>query len=265
MSNRTGDSQSSWVASSTILAYDDRIMLHTDRRDNRVRSRRQSRGWTQNELAEAAGLSRTGVSAIEAGRLVPSVAAALGIAQALRCTVEDLFGQKSARGAIDFAWQPAAFPCRYWLAEVGNRTLAFPLENGLRSDLAHDGLARQPNNEVTDTIPEANSTLVLATCDPAAGYLASLYERRGNFRMLVFTRSSAAALALVQQGVAHVAGIHFASTQDKKGNAAELQRRVPECDLSMIHVARWEEGLASQPTAKVRSASSAARSKLRWV
>src|SRR5262245_4026627 len=264
MSNRTGDSQSSWVASSTILAYDDRIMLHTDRLDNRVRSRRQARGWTQGELAEAAGLSRTGVSAIEAGRLVPSVAAALGIAQALRCTVEDLFGPRSEAGAVDFAWLPSAFPCRYWLADVGSRTLAFPLENGLRSDLAHDGVARQPT-EVTETMPEANRTLVVATCDPAAGYLASLYERQGNFRMLVFTRSSAEALVLVQQGIAHVAGVHFAAAGDEQGNAAELLRRAPDCDLSMIHVAQWEEGLASQPTAKVRSASAAVRSKLRWV
>src|SRR5215831_10750561 len=117
-------------------------MLRTERIDNRVRSRRQARGWTQDQLAQAAGLSRTGVSAIEAGRLVPSVSSALGLAQALQCTVEDLFGPKSEAGVIDFAWLPASFPCRYWLADIGGRTLAFPIENGLRSDLGHDGVAR---------------------------------------------------------------------------------------------------------------------------
>src|SRR5262245_61580086 len=124
-----------------MLTYDDMIMSHADRLDNRVRLRRQARGWTQDELAQAAGLSRTGVSAIEAGRMVPSVASAIGLAQALRCTVEDLFGPKSDAGVVDFAWSPATFPCRYWLANVGTRTLAFPLESGLRSDLGHDGVA----------------------------------------------------------------------------------------------------------------------------
>src|SRR5262245_52296989 len=124
-------------------------MSHADRLDNRVRSRRQARGWTQDELAQAAGLSRTGVSAIEAGRMVPSVASALGLAQALKCTVEDLFGPKTNAGVVDFAWLPATFPCRYWLADVGNRTLAFPLENGLRSGLSHDGVATHAN-ELTE-------------------------------------------------------------------------------------------------------------------
>src|SRR5262245_42994268 len=116
-------------------------MSQTTRLDNRVRLRRQARGWTQEQLANSAGVSRTGVGAIEAGRMVPSVAAALGLAQALGCTVEELFGPKSSAGEIDFAWLPLSFPCRYWLAEVGSRTLAYPLENGLRSDLGHDGVA----------------------------------------------------------------------------------------------------------------------------
>jgi len=150
------------------------------------------------------------------------------------------------------------------LAEVGMRTLAFPLENGLRTGLSHDGVAGHAN-ELTEGSAAAKTTLVVATCDPAAGYLASMYERRSGFRMLIFTRTSAEALAMVEKGLAHVAGVHFAAAGDKKGNSAELARRVPGCDMNLIHVARWEEGLASQPTARVRSAAGAARSKLRWV
>ena len=41
------------------------------------------------------------------------------------------------------------------------------------------------------------TTLVLATCDPAAGFLASLYRQRVGFRLLVFTRSSGDALSLL--------------------------------------------------------------------
>ncbi|HWV58612.1 MAG TPA: helix-turn-helix transcriptional regulator, partial [Longimicrobiales bacterium] len=56
--------------------------------ENQVRAARLARGWTQQDLAALAGVSRAAVSAIESGRLVPSTAAALALAQALDCTVE---------------------------------------------------------------------------------------------------------------------------------------------------------------------------------
>src|SRR5262245_43823316 len=151
--------------------------------DNRVKLLRQARGWAQGELAGAAGLSRTGVGAIEAARLVPSVAAALGLARALGCSVEELFGPP-AHGGCEFAWQPAAFPCRYWAAEIAGRTLLFPVESGGQEGLFHDGVAKGPG-DLPAQVEQARTTLVLATCDPAAGLLATLYRREGGFRMLV--------------------------------------------------------------------------------
>src|SRR5947208_2182144 len=125
-----------------IVSYTAIIMPDSDRLDNRVKALRQARGWTQDEMAQAAGLSRTGFSAIEAARLVPSVAAALGLARALDCKVEDLFGPQPAASTVKFAWLPVAFPCRYWLAEVDGRTLLFPIESGPSGALGHDGIAR---------------------------------------------------------------------------------------------------------------------------
>jgi DNA-binding XRE family transcriptional regulator len=49
----------------------------------RVRDRRSLLGLSQATLAAGAGISRTTVTAIEGGRVVPAVAAALGIATAL--------------------------------------------------------------------------------------------------------------------------------------------------------------------------------------
>src|SRR5262245_51582660 len=149
-------------------------MTAQDRLDNRVKSSRQARGWTQDELARAAGLSRTGVGAIEAARLVPSVAAALGIARALGCSVEDLFGPLTKATRARFAWLPAAFPCRYWAAEVAGQHLLFPVENGPRGGLLHDGVA-QHAGDVPARLEVARQTLVVASCDPAAGYLAAMY------------------------------------------------------------------------------------------
>jgi molybdate-binding protein/DNA-binding XRE family transcriptional regulator len=233
--------------------------------DNRVKILRQARGWSQEELARAAGLSRTGVGAIEAQRLVPSVAAALGLARALDCTVEDLFGEPQVRTpGVRFAWQPAAFPCRYWAAEIEGQTLLFPVECGPRGGLVHDGVA-QSAADLPEHVEVARTTLVLASCDPAAGYLAAGYRRQGGFRMLVFTRTSSEALALVEQGLIHVAGVHFAATGERAGNAAAIRARTKLHAWSLLHVAQWEEGIALAPQARLRSAAAAARARLRWV
>jgi len=231
--------------------------------ENRVKLLRQARGWTQGELAAAAGLSRTGVGAIEAARLVPSVAAAIGLARALSCSVEDLFGPR-ARGGCEFAWAPAAFPCRYWAAEIAGRTLLFPVESGPQGGLLHDGVA-QHEADLPAQVEQARTTLVLATCDPAAGLLATLYRREGGLRMLVFTRASREALGLVERGIAHAAGIHLAPASAKRGNAALISAAAGPAGMTLLHVARWEEGLAVQPAARLRSASSAARGNFRWV
>jgi transcriptional regulator with XRE-family HTH domain len=44
---------------------------------NSLRTRRLARGWSQQQLADRAGIARASVSAIEIERLVPSTAAAL--------------------------------------------------------------------------------------------------------------------------------------------------------------------------------------------
>jgi transcriptional regulator with XRE-family HTH domain len=59
--------------------------------ENRLRDRRTRVGWSQEELARRSGLSRAGISAIETDRIIPSAAAALALASALECRVEDLF------------------------------------------------------------------------------------------------------------------------------------------------------------------------------
>src|SRR5438477_12010679 len=90
-------------------------------RGNRVRQLRAARNLSQEELAAIAGVSRTGLSAIEGGRLVPSVAAALALARVLDCDVESLFGEAAQNRQPEWAWNPPAFPARYWEAEVGGR------------------------------------------------------------------------------------------------------------------------------------------------
>jgi transcriptional regulator with XRE-family HTH domain len=62
-----------------------------------LRLRRITLGFTQAQLASAAGVSRQLVVAAEAGVNTPSVDAALRLAQALECSAQELFGPPAVR------------------------------------------------------------------------------------------------------------------------------------------------------------------------
>jgi putative transcriptional regulator len=58
---------------------------------NRVKDLRCDRGWTQQELAEAVGVSRQSINAIERNRYVPSLPLALMFARVFRCSADRIF------------------------------------------------------------------------------------------------------------------------------------------------------------------------------
>lgn len=59
--------------------------------NNRIKVARAGQGMTQQQLAEAAGVSRQTINAIESGKFVPSTVLALKMARIFDCKVEDLF------------------------------------------------------------------------------------------------------------------------------------------------------------------------------
>lgn len=58
---------------------------------NRIRVERAERRMTQQQLAEAVGVSRQTINAIEAGKFVPSAVLALKIARQFEKPVETVF------------------------------------------------------------------------------------------------------------------------------------------------------------------------------
>jgi putative transcriptional regulator len=58
---------------------------------NRVKEYRLERNLTQDELAQAVGVSRQSVNAIERGRYIPSLPLALKFAQLFNCPTDELF------------------------------------------------------------------------------------------------------------------------------------------------------------------------------
>jgi putative transcriptional regulator len=64
---------------------------------NKVKDLRVERGWTQQQLAEAVGVSRQSINSIERNRYVPSLPLALTFARIFRCAVDDIFTLERGR------------------------------------------------------------------------------------------------------------------------------------------------------------------------
>jgi putative transcriptional regulator len=64
---------------------------------NRVREMRLARELTQEQLADAVGVSRQSINSIERGRYVPSLPLALLLARTFRCGVDEIFTLEKKR------------------------------------------------------------------------------------------------------------------------------------------------------------------------
>jgi putative transcriptional regulator len=58
---------------------------------NRVKELRSARGWTQEQLADAVGVSRQSINSIERDRYVPSLQLALTFARVFSCSTDEIF------------------------------------------------------------------------------------------------------------------------------------------------------------------------------
>jgi len=245
----------------------------------RLRFARQARGFSQQQLAGMAGVSRQAVSAVESGQSDPSLRVALALAQALGMTVEELF---EAEGTIPMVsarlvdpglgpgFDPGLDPglSRVTLAPMGDSFVALPLAGATVSRAgflpAGGQLAPgQPRPAGRATAPDAyptarladvrpigppRPTLVVAGCDPALPLLEeplSLLDPPIAFSW--WPCSSREALRLAADGLVHAAGAHL---RDRSGEyntsaAAELLAAGGE----VIGFSAWREGLVLGPAA----------------
>jgi molybdate-binding protein/transcriptional regulator with XRE-family HTH domain len=223
----------------------------------RLAGRRQQRGWSQAALAESSGVSRTEVSAIETGRLVPSVAVAIRLAEALHDTVEALFGSAPVSAPATWAWPQAATDSRCWWGSVDDRLLAFPVEHTAAGSIPHDDV----------TAPQdapADRTLVMAGCDPLAGLVVHALAARHGIRVIPLLRSSSAALDLLRRGLVHVAGLHLTDLSGRSSNHENVKSALGP-GYRLLHQVQWETGIAVVGTRKERTAEALVRGRVRWV
>ena len=252
----------------------------------RVRMARIGVGLSQQELAEAAGVSRQAVAGVEAGRWDPSLRVALALAQALGQRVEDLFGPSRRRPPLVASLLTAPqgpAQRRVELAQVGERTVALPLagDRAFRAGFSPAGglldEAPGPQGDAPIVHPAGplRPTLVVAGCDPAlpllAGPLALLERPLG---LLWWPCSSREALRLAAAGMVHVAGVHGREERVDAISAAGWDAAVGRKDAGasgggrgaeVIGFSSWDEGLALRPGLAIADLSEVAERRLRLV
>jgi putative transcriptional regulator len=58
---------------------------------NHVKDLRVEKGWTQEQLARAVGVSRQSINSIERNRYIPSLPLALKFARVFACSTDEIF------------------------------------------------------------------------------------------------------------------------------------------------------------------------------
>ena len=230
---------------------------HPSVNGTRLRMTRQAHGFSQQMVADMAGVSRQAISAIESGISDPSLRVGIALSRALGLTVEELFGTDdtvvpvAAREVAPLGDKGA----RVTLALVGDMHVALPLRGdtvtragflpagGLVTKTAKDW-GRQART--VRPIQPPRPTLVAAGCDPALPLLeAPLGLLDPPVAFTWWPCSSREALALAAEGLVHVAGTHLRGqdTEYNIGPAAEMLPRGGE----VIGFCAWQEGLLLRP------------------
>jgi putative molybdopterin biosynthesis protein len=242
----------------------------------RLRLARQARGFSQQQLAGMAGVSRQAVSAVEAGHSDPSLRVAFALAQALGLTVEEVFGP------ADLAPPVAAIPVappdapggRVLLAPVGDRLVALPLRGDAAAGMgfvAAGGQAALPAALPATALPASDAaaqaagpaagpaagtiavrpigpprpTLVVAGCDPALPLLApplALLDPPVAFAW--WPCGSREALRLAAAGLVHAAGVHL---RDADGGYNGTAASHLPGGAEVVGFTAWREGLVLRP------------------
>ncbi len=209
----------------------------------RVRAARERRGWTQGHLAERAGTSRQTIGALEAGRHLPRVDVALGLARALGTTVDALLTTvPDAEILAVLGGPPPTTAVR--AAYVAERLVVTPV-------VAEEGSWLPPDGIVEDgrfrPLPRASPDgFVVVGCDPALAILERLGPggrgggQRG--RLVAVVAASRAASAAVTEGRAHAAVVHDHHLD-------------PPAEGHVVPLARWRTGLAGPPGGEGRVAA----------
>lgn len=197
-----------------------------------LRAARTSRGLSQVELAELAGVSRQLVGSVESGRHLPRVDAALRLARALGLDVRELFGDATSPEHVLEGREPAE-GALIRTGQVGDKMVFAPAR------------VEAAGWDSADAVVEGGRIRRLATpaggpvmvgCEPGLEVIERNLRESGRGALAV-EASSRAAAATLAGGRSHVAVIHGPP------------KRMPESPpgVNRFHLCGWQVGLAGGP------------------
>ena len=224
----------------------------------RIRALRESRGWTQQDLAVRAGVTRQLIGAVEVGRHAPNVDAALALAAALGESVESLFAaDRPVSTPVPVVGDKLPTPgTSATVVRIGTRTVIAPIHHGVEGSerwaVADATMTAAGVSIFDDAKPDA---LLVCGCDPALGVLAGLVERVSVHRVVTVHASTGESIQALGAGRAHAALVH----------APPGQLPEPPVPVRRYRFARWQVGLASGRAAGVPSVDELAERRSRVV
>jgi DNA-binding XRE family transcriptional regulator len=197
-----------------------------------LQSHREEAGLTQTELAARAGVSRQSIGAIESGRHLPRVDAALALAAALEVGVDDLFGSDPVPVDV-ISGVVVADGSSVRIGRVGERLVTAPARVGTQGWDVADGTVAAG---VLHPFGRHASGLVVAGCEPGLEVLERLL-REGGMGAVAAAGSSATAVAALEAGRVHAAVVH--------GPQVRPVREPRGVTVERFRVAQWYAGLAA--------------------
>ncbi len=196
-----------------------------------LRTYRTLAGLTQGELAERAGVSRQLVGAVEAGRHLPRVDAAIRLAGALGVDIRELFGvQQAARDIVSGEVPPSGSQVR--AGRVGDTIVTAAARVGPDGwDLA-DAIV---DGESLDPFEGIRAGFVVAGCEPGLEAIERIL-REHDMGAVAASASSAAARTALDGGRVHAAVVHGPNRAGGDSASGQVVR---------FGLSRWRVGLAA--------------------
>lgn len=199
---------------------------------DRLRELRLKRRLSQVELGELAGVSRQLVGAVEAGRHLPRVDAALRIAEALSVDVADLFGSEPDLREV-VSGDEAGEGDLVRVGRVAGRLVVAPAGVEASGWGSADGVIEGGRLRMLNSLAPGP---VMVGCEPGLEVIEQDL-REGGLGALAVGASSQAAVRSLDEGRAHLAVVH---------GSGDLQPTGSE-ETDRYHLCRWRVGLAASP------------------
>jgi molybdate-binding protein/DNA-binding XRE family transcriptional regulator len=231
---------------------------------NALAAFRQKRGLSAVELAQAVGVSRQTVYAMEAGDYVPNTSVALKLARVLQSSVEELFRLNEAEALAEPPSQLVTMIAgdegrrgeRVQICRVDEKLAAcgghpaqwiFAPADGV---VTTSGAKGKTKVQTFHPEHEFKNRILMAGCDPGMPVLSRHMQLAG-IELVLTHRNSSQALKLLAEGSIHVAGTHLRDEGSGEWNVPQIRKLFPANRMAVISFATWEMGLvASRRTSK---------------